>query len=360
MSNYTHFNSHTFIHPEIKFNTCEFHEKLNPLEFLQNIHKYNLLYGRGLRVYCPASKFKNKENTGSHEEMTRYAISCGYTVLLLNGDFKGFIYPTGDKHTLKEFKEHYCLGDCELYDILKRWNRAHREQNLLITGNQCIERGVTFNTDGFQFTHIVLSHTVTNQNSVLEQMAGRGSGGKKYCKPCTFILLEKTKNSIQEGIDRMDDIMRNDNLKDLRADDFVINDGKTIPVKGIIRDSDILEKIHEIFRKSNKNLSNEDKKNIHEILSLAYNEDKVELIDNNRIKFNFNDYDLKTVRKYRLGDSISVRRFKTFDQSHSNFKKSVQGVESEQYCLDFAQDKYISGEFVNETDVFWITYKTKI
>jgi len=363
MSNYTHFNLHTFIHPEIRFNASEFHDKLNPLEFFQNIHKYNLLPGKELRVYCPASQYKFRKGTGSHEEMAEYAISCGYTVLLLNGDFKGFIYPTGGKQTLEEFKEQYGLGDCELYDILKRWNRAHRKQNLLITGHHCIERGMTFNTKGFQLTHIILGPTVTNQPSVLEQMAGRGSGAKQYCKPCTFILLEKTKKSIQEGIDRMNDIMRNDNLEELRSDDFVMNDGKTIPVKGIIPDSDTLQKILEILISAKKSLTKRKKTEIHRILSEGHINGKVRIIDNNRDKFNFDDYSLKTVRKYRKDDpgGAVLRRFKNFNENHCHLTKMIQGgLESEQYCIDFAQDRYEHNGYVNETNVFWITYKTRI
>ena len=94
---------------------------------------------------------------------------------------------------------------------------------------------------------------------------------------------------------------------------------------------------------------------------------KIKIDDRNNIKLNFNERKLKGVKNYmktRVGknnevteDKIEVRRFKEFRTAYDLYKPSSQTCKPTEYCIDFAQDDYINGDFVNSKNIAWITFK---
>jgi len=108
-------------------------------------------------VFAPAHLFTDTEGVGSHAEVTNYFLGKGYCVFLMNGKFKGFIYPDNTAVELTKFNAMHNIHD-ELRVSLVRWNELHPKMNLVITGYWVIERGITFNTIGFNFTDMILSN----------------------------------------------------------------------------------------------------------------------------------------------------------------------------------------------------------
>ena len=75
----------------------------------------------------------------------------------MNGKFKGFINPDKSQVNLKDFNSKNSI-DGDLRDSLRKWNELNPSTNLAITGYWVIERGITFNTTGFNFTDMILSN----------------------------------------------------------------------------------------------------------------------------------------------------------------------------------------------------------
>ena len=129
-------------------------------------------------VYAP-SKF----NCSSHYEMRDLFLGHGYTVLVHNGQTKSFNTRTcdGSIHTIELAvyrTEHGIQG--ELRDVLVHWRERNPTTSIAITGQRTIERALTFNTTGFQFTDMILSmYHLKNMAAALQEV-GRGHGDKRY------------------------------------------------------------------------------------------------------------------------------------------------------------------------------------
>jgi hypothetical protein len=103
---------------------------------------------------------------------------------------------------------------------------------------------------------------------------------------------------------------------------------------------------------------------------------KIVITDRNNVKITVNKEDPKTyfgerklkgVKNYMkvrvsknnevTEDKIEVRRFKEFKTAYDLYKPSSQTCKPNEYCIDFAQDDYINGDFVNSKNIAWITFK---
>lgn len=129
-------------------------------------------------VYAPA-----KFTCLSHFEMRDLFLGAGYTVLVHNGRTKSFNTrdANGTLHTT-EISAYRRLHDIkgELRDVLVHWRTHNPHTSLAITGQRTIERGITFNTIGFQFTDMILSmYHLKNMAAALQEV-GRGHGDKRY------------------------------------------------------------------------------------------------------------------------------------------------------------------------------------
>lgn len=118
----------------------------------------------------------------SHDAMKDMLLSLDIdAVLIMNGQKKGFYTRDSPNKplTVDEFNSaHYVHG--ELKDTLVKWRELHPTESIGITGNYCIQRGVTFNTQGFNFTDLIVSHYHLKDLESLIQLFGRANGGKEY------------------------------------------------------------------------------------------------------------------------------------------------------------------------------------
>ena len=184
----------------------------DPVKYLKYIfkrHCHLLNTDKPNIIFAPA-KWCVKSHDDMSEKIVRLTKDIGYWTMILNGQFKGFIHPSGEKETLEEYSKKYKPSNenWETRDVLRKWKEFHPSENLLITGLNCVERGVTFNTDGFNFTHMILSHYHAQNLNQLLQILGRGSGNDEYIKELIVICPEEIKRI---GIQYVEDFMK---LKD--------------------------------------------------------------------------------------------------------------------------------------------------
>jgi len=310
-------------------------------------------------IFAPAHLYTETLGVGSHEEMVEYFTSKGYTVFLSNGKFKGFVDPSGARQPLTSFNEQHCI-EGEYRDSLRKWQELNPRKNIAVTGYWTIERGITFCTDGFSFRYAILSTYHLNKLNKLVQLIGRTTGGKKYVDQMTIIcpkvIYDTVINLVENTI-----ALRKLNPENYNKTDFTL-DNSAIPVMVEFLDPEYRDLIFKSIT-SKKNY----KDDLHLKIVNGINSKKIKTDDRNNFKLDFGERKLKGVKNYmkvRLGknnevseDKIEVRRFKEFKTAYDLYKPSSQTCKPNEYCIDFAQDDYINGDFVNSKNIAWITFK---
>lgn len=344
LNNYRAFKEHIIIEHN--------NETTNPLYYIIDVFSNKLINENERKIlFTPAHLYTDTEGVGSHMEVVSYFNDKNYCVFVMNGKFKGFIYPDKSKIELTKFNiENNIVG--ELRESLMKWNELNPTINLAITGYWVIERGITFNTTGFNFTDMILSNYHLSSMGKLIQLAGRGSGGKIYVNKMNVICTTKIKDTIINFNKNLEEICSL-NPEYFNRTDFV-DTNNTIPVKMIINDNDLLKIIIDIRDKSKRGY----KQQLHNILIEGIKENKISIFDRNNLKkFDISSRTLNQVRMYKLGDKIDVRRFKNFNEAYENYKSVSQSGDENQYNIDLAKDKYIQDGFINNINTLWITFK---
>lgn len=344
LNNYRAFKEHNIIEHN--------NETTNPLYYIIDVFSDKLINENERKIlFTPAHLYTDTEGVGSHMEIVSYFNDKNYCVFVTNGKFKGFIYPDKSKIELTQFNIENKI-DGELRESLMKWNELNPTTNLAITGYWVIERGITFNTTGFNFTDMILSNYHLSSMGKLIQLAGRGSGGKIYVNKMNVICTTKIKDTIINFNKNLEEICSL-NPEYFNRTDFV-DTNNTIPVKMIINDNDLLKIIIDIRDKSKRGY----KQQLHNILTEGIKENKISIFDRNNIKkFDISSRTLNQVRMYKLGDKIDVRRFKNFNEAYENYKSVSQSGDENQYNIDLAKDEYKQNGFINEINTLWITFK---
>ena len=115
----------------------------------------------------------------------------------MNGCFRGFKYPDGTDVTIDKFNEEYGIRG-ELRESLCKWKEVNPTIDLAITGNNLIQRGLTLNTSGFNFTHSIFSEYHLVSVSKLIQQVGRNLGGIAYVGIIKIICPKKVQDTLIE------------------------------------------------------------------------------------------------------------------------------------------------------------------
>ena len=343
-NNYRAFKDHNIIEHN--------NETANPLCYIMDVFANNIINENERKIiFTPAHLYTDTDGVGSHMEVVSYFNDKKYCVFIMNSKFKGFIYPNKSRIELSQFNiQNKITG--ELRDSLIKWNELNPTMNLAITGYWIIERGITFNTIGFNFTDMILSNYHSTSINKLIQLAGRGSGGKKYVKKMNVICTCKIKDTIINFNKNLEAICSL-NPEFFNRTDFV-DSANTIPVKMIVNDNELLQMIICIRDKSKRDY----KQQLHNIIIEGIKENKIKLFDRNNIKkFDISLRTINQVRMYKLGDKIDVRRFRQFNDAYENYKNVSQSGEENQYNIDLAKDEYVYNEYINSINTLWITYK---
>jgi hypothetical protein len=152
------------------------------------------------RVFAPAELYIE-----THNKMAELFNAHSMVALVIDGPRKGFQYPDGTFESIEDFnKKHNIQG--ELYDTLVKWESLHSDLDLGITGYLSIERGVTFNTKGFNFTDMIVSKYHLRNLSSLIQLLGRANGGKEYVKIMSIWAPTCVIKDANEQIDIMNEL----------------------------------------------------------------------------------------------------------------------------------------------------------
>jgi hypothetical protein len=311
-------------------------------------------------VFAPGHIYTETIGVGSHEEIVDYFTSNNVHVYLSNGKFKGFIDPSGSRQLLTEFNSNYEI-DGELRDSLRKWRELNPTKSLAITGYWTIERGVTFNTNGFNFDYAIISKYHTNKLNKLIQLIGRTTGNKKFVNQMKVICPEEIYNTINCIVENSINL-RKLNPESYNKADFSGKDS-AIPVKVEFLNDECREKIINAITGSKGY-----KTSLHRLIKEGIDSNHIKLYDkNNLYKFNISERKLKGVRVYmkeRIGkngeiteDKIESRRFEEAHKAFETCKCVSQSCKEDEYNIDFAKDDYINGSFTNNKNIAWITYK---
>lgn len=342
--NYRNFSEHKII--------LHNNETNNPLSYITDLFSKNKIDEKTRKIiFAPAHSYIKKQGVGSHDEIKAYFLGKNYTVLLMNGKFKGFIYPDGTEITIEDYNIKFGIIG-ELRNTLKHWSNNNINMNLAITGYNVIERGVTFNTDKFNFTDMILSNYNLKSIGQLIQLAGRSCGDKKYVDIMNIFCTSNIKQEIEDRNKRLNEICSL-NPELYNRTDF--NSSKNaIPVKLEITNVQLIKDLVELKLKHVRGYMLK----FHELLVQGIIDKNILIHDNNNInKLNINSRKIKGIRMYQEGDKKEVRRFKNFSDAFNNFTTISQSCDINEYNIDFARDKYESNGYINETNILWITFK---
>ena len=195
----------------------------------------------------------------------------------MNGIFKGFIYPNGNEITLEDYNNKFNI-EGELRKTLQHWSKNNINTNLAITGYNVIERGVTFNTDKFNFTDMILSNYNLKSIGKLIQLGGRGCGGKKYVDIMNVFCTNTIKQEIENRNKRLKEICGLNPILFNRTD--FINSNNTIPVKLKINDEQLIKSLVNLKIQRKKGYI----KQFHNLLYEGIDNGIIEVYDRNNIK----------------------------------------------------------------------------
>ena len=317
-------------------------------------------------IFSPAHLYTEKEGVGSHAEVVEFYICLGFTIYLSNGNFKGFIEPTGERITIDDFNaEHNITG--ELRDTMRTWAAIYPDKNIAITGYWTIERGITFQTDGFNFTHAIISDYHKQLLNKLIQLIGRLTGNKRYIQQkCNIICPQHIIDTVDTLVNKTIEL-RKENPENYNATDFT-DKNSSIPVKlTFIDDEYRLRCVESITGKRNY------KQQLHSLLKEGYQTGKIVLEDRNNVHVFTNDkkdtsgntklFDdihksISNVKMYTSADkSPQSRRFPQFNNAFNIYKPTSQTGEVGEYSIDLAKDRYEYNGFVHEVNIAWITFR---
>jgi hypothetical protein len=345
---------------------CNYNTK-NPLDYISNIFENPMAckppFNPNERkiIFAPAHICRNKEGVGSHDEVAKYFLNKKYNVFVSNGLFKGFILSNGDEITLKSFKEKYNITG-ELRDVLRKFNELYPYDNLAITGYFTIERGITFNTDGFNFTDIIISDFHKKNINRLVQLIGRATGHKNYVKKMNIITTKEIYDKVNDMTDKFVDLRRH-NIENYNISDFS-NKNSAIPVKLEFIDNDFRLNLLKLFNKELDIKKNEISTKITTEINKGILSNQIIVHDRNNINKLLIDNQiknkkLKTKRVYskQYEENANSRRFKQFYDAFNSCKSVAQSGKYGEYCLDLCIDEYNFGDYVNSVNIWWITYK---
>lgn len=361
LDNYRQFKDHRHL-------VCNYSTN-NPLEYIQYLFSESYVDMTDTTrkiIFSPAHLFTEKERVGSHNEVVQFYTSLDFTVYLSNGKFKGFIEPNGERMSLEDFnRENNITG--ELRDTLREWARIYPDKNLAITGYWTIERGITFQTDGINFTHAIISDYHKQLLNKLIQLIGRLTGNKKYIQHlCNIVCPQHIIDTVDMLVNKTIELRRN-NPENYNFTDFSDNNS-SIPVKVTFLDEEWRKRVVDsITKKRNYKL------HLHSLLKEGYEAGKIQLEDRNNVHVFTNDkkdttgrtkiFDdihnsISNVKMYSSDDtSPESRRFTQFNNAFNTYKPTSQTGKAGEYSIDLAKDRYEHNGFVNEVNIAWITFR---
>ena len=149
-----------------------------------NYHEYQkMIYNKKIKnvpgrkiIFAPALNH-NK----THTEVQEFFRKMGYTIVLLNQHLKGFVSQNLGIVTFDKFHKMCNMPEgSEMFHLLAKYATLYPDTNIVVTGYNNINRGLTVSTLDFMFTDaIICTEHATNIETFI-QMIHRLSGDNKY------------------------------------------------------------------------------------------------------------------------------------------------------------------------------------
>ena len=187
ISSYRKLSDHNIVYVESTFERDEF------IKDIYNNHIKKKQYP--IRLFAPPCKY-----THTHESIKTYFLKEKFIVVVINGKSKDIFLP-GETLSINEFNNKHFpkKKDVEMYTTLSKLHELYSNTNIVITGFNCIERGITFQTNGFNFTDMIIPPIKDIQTSV--QIMGRSNGGKQYVQKHNIYIQKEHYTRIDNHID---------------------------------------------------------------------------------------------------------------------------------------------------------------
>jgi hypothetical protein len=293
-----------------------------------------------------------EEAIRTHDAIAKLANLHNKNALKINGKFKGFCYADGrpsisvKDYTKQKIREGVTYTDSKGNKIpfsrmasmdvaICMYNDPTLELNtedLVITGFNCITRGITFNRPDFQFDYMILSeyHFKEGSKQVEEiiQAIGRAHGNVAWVKAGIVFLSPKyILDMVEEKIKQQIEFLRTAPKELMYADVFREVNG--IPIKVVFHTTQTLNQIHSI-----KQLTAKRRIELMEILKAGVADGSITLHDQNsdipsHVKFNFTDYTIDTKRFLDDPEKAANYRFPTFLEKYTKRMSYGQSVKRE-------------------------------
>lgn len=143
---------------------------MGALAYLQMIvGVYEHLFVPGTRVFCPAA-----DAVASHEAVAAWLYEMGWAVVILNGQVKEIRIPAlGEKKARVVPIPAFGESPESAQEVGKHIARIYREEGLHefcvgVTGNRCLNRGITFQNDGFLYDVAVMSEAFSDPSTAYQ------------------------------------------------------------------------------------------------------------------------------------------------------------------------------------------------
>jgi hypothetical protein len=224
--------------------------------------------------------------------------------------------------------------------------------DLIITGYNCITRGITFNRPDFQFNYMILAgyHYRDGSKQIEEviQAVGRAHGNASWVKAGIIFLspkhiIDMVDEKIKQQIEHLTTAP-----KDLKYAD-VFREPKGIPIKVMFHNTQILNKIHAF-----KKLTEKRRTEFMGILRDGVKDGSITLHDQNsdipsQVKFNFDDYVIEGKRMLEDVTKAENYRFAEFLDKYNKRISYGQSIKEEgKFNIDitFIEQKLSDTEIV--------------
>lgn len=317
--------------------------------------EFNNLLVSDSKIFVPADKSRK-----SHDDMKNLILK-NYphaAVIVLNGKEKTINFD--ERTIILETKTDEINN--EIFRKIKEYHLERRP--IFYTGHICVGMGQTLvNQNLGNFDAAILSHIELSDDDIYQlfgRLTGRMKDWKKYKKTNIFCpkkimdictLMEKC--AFNMLFKNGETVSKNDYLAPMNNYTHLIVQKispSAIPVKIIF--------VNEPFRLDffNKKEKNAER---HKKLINAFENKWIILEDKNPEyrKFNLYQRHLKVIRTFTNKRKKENFRFKSFTQHFSDSTENAQTSTNHEYNLDIAKDEYIENNFINPTNIGWITFQ---
>jgi hypothetical protein len=268
-------------------------------------------------------------NCKSHYAISKLAHAYNKHSLVINGQTKAFYKCTGERLDIREYKElkiaegHTKYENMSIMDVaVEMYNDKALElryADLVITGFNCVERGVTFNRPNFQFKYMILSpyHYKEGSGEVesIIQVSGRAFGNPDWVPEGINVLAPKyITDEVNKQVENLISYLEEQPDKLQYADIYRETNG--VPIMIRIVKQELLAQLLELG-----NLTKRSRPRYIQLLQEGVESGDVEIVDRNRpeknrLAFNFETYTLKQKRILQDAEKAANYRFPQFYEHH--------------------------------------------